>query len=320
MRLHSVTMVRDEDDIVEAFVRHNLQFVDRTHVVVHQSVDSTLGILEALHAEGLPVQITVSDDAVFKQGATLTALARSAFVAGAEFVFVLDADEFLISPSRAVLERNLATLPVEAIGAVPWRTYIPMPGDPRDEPNVLKRITHRPIRERKMLGKVILGPVFGKDPSLCLLEGSHWVHRQSDGEYMAQPMQVFGELALAHFPVRSVEQAVAKVLQRRWQRRIAWVDEPISRLVASGWRSTFERMADIALERGALTSEELAWFAYDYSGAYSQDAIPPLDAFAQELVRDPCGNGRVELRYAARMSNPLGGLYRWLDRVVRPTR
>jgi hypothetical protein len=318
MRLHSVTMVRDEEDVIEAFVRHSLTYVDAMHVVVHQSVDATLAILQALQAEGLPVDVTVSTDPVFRQGATLTTLARAAFKRGAQYVFVLDADEFIVAPNRASLESNLAGLPADGTGAVPWRTYIPLPTDPRDEPNVLARITHRPLRERKMLGKVILGPGFARDESLCLLEGSHWLHRNANGEYQAQPMQVFAELALAHFPVRSIEQAVAKLLQRRWQRRIAWVDEPISRLYASGYRCTIDRMTEIILERGTLTTDELSWFAYDYNGEYTAGAMPSLSSFSGDFVRDPCGSGSTSLRYAHRMSNPLAGLYRWLDRVVAP--
>lgn len=320
MHLHSVTMVRDEADVVEAFVRHTLLFVDTMHVVVHQSIDATASILQRLRDEGLPVRVTVSDDPVFRQGATLTGLARVAFGLGAQFVLVLDADEFVVAASRSALEGKLAGLPADTAGAMPWRTYIPLPGDPAGEAHVLRRITHRPMQERKMLGKIVLGPAFARDESLCLLEGSHWLYRRAQDEHVAQPMQVFGDVSLAHFPVRSVEQAIAKMLQRRWQRRIAWVDEPISRLVASGWRSTFERMTEIVLERGTLTSEELAWFAYDYSGPYDAGPVPALETYRQSLVRDPCGGASSSLRYASDAGTPLAGLYRWVDGLLRSAR
>ncbi len=318
MNLHSVSMVRDEEDVIEAFVRHSLEFVDRVHVVVHQSVDATLDILRLLEAEGLPIGVSVSEDPVFRQGATLTSLARSAFAAGADRVFVLDADEFLAAPGRSTVEATLARLGRDQIGAIPWKTYIPLPEDPPGEAHVLRRIVHRPLQERKMLGKVILGPGFAADPAQFLLEGSHWAYRRTAEGHEALAMQVFTGVQIAHFPVRSPAQAVAKLLQRRWQRRIAWVDEPISRLVASGWRSTFDRMTDAVLERGTLTAEELAWFAYDYSGAYDPGPLPPIAAFRQDLVRDPCGARPAELRYASHITTPLKGFFRWLDRVVAP--
>ena len=54
MQLTGVTMVRDEADLIEAFVCHNLQVLDRMFVVDHRSRDGTREILRALVAEGFP--------------------------------------------------------------------------------------------------------------------------------------------------------------------------------------------------------------------------------------------------------------------------
>ena len=55
MRLLGAAHVRNEADIVEAFVRHNLVLLDGIAIVDHASVDATPDILRALKDEGLPI-------------------------------------------------------------------------------------------------------------------------------------------------------------------------------------------------------------------------------------------------------------------------
>ncbi len=316
MQLHAVTMVRDEEDIIELFVRHTLSHVDKLHVAIHQSMDSTPGILGLLQKEGLPLTVRALPDKAFRQGATLTALARQAFDAGADVVFVIDADEFLRAPPREALEKRLDTLPNEGVGAIPWQIYVPLPTDNQTDPNVLTRITHRPFEERKLLGKVVLTKSFARDEAIFLLEGAHWAYQMQNGEYAPKALNVMLDIQLAHFPVRSIGQAVAKVLQRRWQRRIAWVDEPISKLVAAGFQSMVDRMTEIVLGRGTLTPQELSWFAYEYNSDYQAGDVVPLNTYEHLLVHDPVSAKPLVQRYADQRSDPLASLYRWLDDVI----
>ena len=44
MKIASVTVVRNECDIIEEFVRYNLNFFDEMHIINHLSTDSTLNI------------------------------------------------------------------------------------------------------------------------------------------------------------------------------------------------------------------------------------------------------------------------------------
>ena len=46
MRIASVSIVKDEADIIEAFVRHNLVFVDRMFIIDDRSSDNTSEILQ----------------------------------------------------------------------------------------------------------------------------------------------------------------------------------------------------------------------------------------------------------------------------------
>jgi glycosyltransferase involved in cell wall biosynthesis len=114
MRFFGVACVKNEANLIEAFVRHNLVYWERLMLLDHGSTDGTSAILQALRVEGLPLEI-VSDDGIGKlQGARMSGLMREAARQGADWVFLLDADEF-IRPRGGVL-----------------------PEPPRDAPPVLK--------------------------------------------------------------------------------------------------------------------------------------------------------------------------------------
>ena len=48
-------MVRNESDVIETFIRHNLTLLNELHVVDHNSSDNTREILTLLKQEGLPI-------------------------------------------------------------------------------------------------------------------------------------------------------------------------------------------------------------------------------------------------------------------------
>ena len=74
MRLLGVAMVRDEADVIEAFVRHNLNFLDGLAIIDHCSVDGTAEILKKLQSEGLPLRIVRNPDPAYFQSRLMTVL------------------------------------------------------------------------------------------------------------------------------------------------------------------------------------------------------------------------------------------------------
>src|SRR5215472_5887707 len=126
MRLFGVAMVRDEADVVEAFVRHNARVLDGLVVADHGSLDGTREILTQLREEGLNLRVVPIEEPGFFQSRRVTQLTREALsLHGADFVFALDGDEFLKVPSRAVLERALAAVPRGMHALIHWQTYVP---------------------------------------------------------------------------------------------------------------------------------------------------------------------------------------------------
>src|SRR5687767_3070440 len=118
-------MASNEGDIIEAFARHNVRFLDALVVLDHASTDPTPAILASLVAEGLPIVVLHDPDRAFRQDQRQTYLARRYLAElDADFCFVLDADEFLKAPSRAGLEGSLAALPAGHAGAIALQNYV----------------------------------------------------------------------------------------------------------------------------------------------------------------------------------------------------
>ena len=282
MQVIGISTVRNEADVVEAFVRHHLRVLDRMLVVCHFSQDETVTILRALAEEGLTLEVTEVSSPVHDQAALMTALARTAVEEhAADLVLALDADEFLVATEGDPRD-GLAALPTDRISLVPWRTYVPVPGDPAGEQHVLRRIRHRPVREHHPLGKVVL-PRAVVRPGIEIQIGNHEVlDERTNARLETAPA---AGLALAHFPFRTDAQVRAKLLGG-WPVHLAnpkrWGDQ------SGHWRDNYAQ----ALGAG-FDAELLQRKAQGYAFA--------LD---EELVRDPV-DAPFELRYPAERIEPI---------------
>ena len=135
MKLIAVTRIRNEDDIVEAFVRHHAELVDHHIVLDNGSNDRTREILSALRGEGVGISIHTSEAAVSAEAVQNTLLLHRAVGLGADWVVFLDCDEF-IDPRLldGSLHRVLESLPEQAPCAHTQAiNYQPTALDDRDE-------------------------------------------------------------------------------------------------------------------------------------------------------------------------------------------
>jgi hypothetical protein len=177
MKIAAVAAVRSESDIIEPFIRHNLGFFDRLYLLDHRSTDSTPVILRRLAAEGLPVSICRSDEPIFYQGPTMTGLIQKALSETAwDFLIPLDVDEFVRLPDRIAFESALAGIPEETVGLCEILNYVPALDDDVNEPDVLRRITHRVQTDPAIpykIGNVILPRSVAQRAGFALSEGQH---------------------------------------------------------------------------------------------------------------------------------------------------
>ena len=288
MKLAGVSLVRNEADIIEAFVRTNLVLLDALHVMVHRSTDGTRELLQALKAEGLALTLSDIEEESFNQERHTTAAAGAAFAEGADFVFPLDADEFLRADSRAALEQSLANLPPGNVGAMRWLTYVPTRND-KPHVNPLFRIEHRfnltpsPVLDLDYC-KVVAGAWFAARPAARIVEGNHAVF---DGAQV--PTVPCRGVTVCHYPIRSGDQ-VAEKAALGWLAQLA-SGRPLEGTSVSGhWQRIFGALK----ANGAVTSADITALAAAY--------VPPASR-KNDLVLDPLPH-RVDIQRYAALARP----------------
>lgn len=201
----SFSVVKNEADIIEAFIRHNLNYVDRMVIADNLSTDNTIKILYSLKKEGLPIDIFNDPDPAHSQCKKITSLYfMYAEQHDLNHVFFLDADEFLCGDINFIDK----PLPPGSVYNIPLKTYIMGNPNPSEKNALLN------MRRCFKMDNATLKVSLRHDPSsyrrTVIADGNHYVLR--DGSVVdAQPADLF----LAHFPFRSKNQFLSKIIMGR---------------------------------------------------------------------------------------------------------
>lgn len=295
MRIYASAIVRNEADLIEAFVRHNLSVLDGIVVVDHMSQDGTFEILQAMAGEGLPVFVARETSPVFDKLTLCNRLVRHVLTTSdADWVFPLDADEFLKTPARATLEAALARDNAAPAVAIDWQTYVPTVF--ADDTLATLRSARRLRVERHGLAKIAVSRRLARTTDLAIGNGHHYLLRGDPTTptrvaVAALPPEV---AALAHLPVRSARQFTTKIAVG-W---LAGLNAPDRKAgEAFHWREAF----DYLRSGRPLSPLQLKAFALNYS--VPMDRWLPVDSV--ELVDDPF-LAPISLRHAHRgIDDPL---------------
>ena len=207
-----VTMVKNEADIIESFVRHTLTFADVILAADHMSADSTRDILEKLAGEGLPIVLSDRRQVELAHSEVMTGLMEEAIeVYGADLVLPMDGDEFLVNTENAVPCREiLMGLDPAKVYRLRWRIYEPVPSYYGEN----KFLPHQPCQRSRDFAaaqKMIIGADAQRERPFRLIQGAHYAYWLTDAGKMVQvPWEDAPLLHTAHFHWRSEEQYVAK--------------------------------------------------------------------------------------------------------------
>lgn len=287
IRLAGIAIVRNECDIVEAFVRHNAAVLDRLYVIDNGSTDGTLEILQRLAASRLPIRLERDEGLPYYQAAKTTAMIKAAIEDQAwDCIFPLDCDEFLVAEDRAALDAEIESLAPEEVGLLISDQYAPTESDQAAEPDPVSRIVHRIVAEPALpmfLGKVILPRSIALARDMSIGEGNHHVSIAG----CRAPERWLTSAKIAHFPVRSVEQFVSKVVTTR----LAWLArhdcQPYLGHHIAIFYAQLRRKPEIGPSR-----------LLDAAFAYLDSYLGPTKiAYQRKLVRDPVRRRGGELSH-----------------------
>jgi Glycosyl transferase family 2 len=277
----SVTRVLNEDDVIEAFVRHTATYVDRMMLLDNGSTDRTLEILQALRTEGYPIHVLQARSVHFVEVAYNTLLFHAAAQSFAPaWVLCLDADEFIDTRSlNGLLTTRLAAVPPEiACLKVPLvNYYAPVPAP--DDLLVTRRFTLRDATDRGIPKCVIRGGIMDRQPTIDVGNHELWL-----GDAPA-PSLVAADLTLAHYPSRHPLQWLTKATLGRLK------------VLAAGTTDTKRALNEHYTPVLDLLRDDPARLLTD--PVFLTTTLPPFP-----LVEDPIAYAGLPLRYT-RPSDPL---------------
>jgi glycosyltransferase involved in cell wall biosynthesis len=135
-----ISMVRNEEDLVEITLRHHLgQGVERLIVADNGSTDGTARVLARMARSDRRISWTKAGTG-FNQSDIVTALARSAAKDGATWILPFDADEFWYAPGGLATALYHSSADAISVGIV---NFIQRRGQVKLEPRAVLSALHR---------------------------------------------------------------------------------------------------------------------------------------------------------------------------------
>ena len=235
-----VSMVKNEADVIESFVRHALTFAEVLLVADHRSTDGTADILAKLAAEGLPVVLERLSMVEQAQAEVVTSLMRRAFCEWqADFVLPLDADEFLLADDGQLdLRAAFGRLDTSRVYSLAWIRYALAAPEQGKAQFLLARPCVREA-QAETLRKVLIGREAAAVTQLTVSQGSHVAVVAGEAGPLALVAEPLMGMHLAHFPWRSAAQAASKAACG-WLANVAKYSRATD--IANHWRRDFRAL------------------------------------------------------------------------------
>ena len=202
-KIVSFTILNNEADIIESFVRYNMTYIDKMIILDNGCTDNTVEILRLLKNEGYDIDIFDESLIDFEQFQIMNKYLRIVNEKYApDIVIPLDADEFLTTEHETVRD-ILEQLPLDKVYRALWRTFV-MSEDDGNSGFVCRDMKKSYLHKD---GKVIIPANLIEKYQMILTVGQHNVVGKNGLE-----VETLSNLQMAHYPNRTIEQVKAKSL------------------------------------------------------------------------------------------------------------
>lgn len=211
MKIVSFTMVNNESEIIESFIRYNYNFLDEMYIIDNGCTDNTIKILRNLINDGYKIVIYDESLEAYDQfrldNKYLNKIIKES---DPDLIIPLDADEFIISDHKDP-RKEMEKLSLDKIYYVNWQWYVMTEKDDVKEtfiPRRLKYCLKRTVwnySDGTPVTKVILPARYFKEKKLTMSMGHHTVYGDK-----SIAIEEINNIKLAHYRAISEEQLVYK--------------------------------------------------------------------------------------------------------------
>ena len=298
MKIVSITIIKNEADIIESFIRYHLNIVDEMIILNDGSTDDTNNILDKLSSEGLPLIVLNDNDTYSEPMIKYNYLLKKAVNDyNADIICPLDADEF-ITCSNGNPRKIIEKISPFTFYKIKWKTYVPHKKDDLENKFVPSRITH--IRDEKIetCSKVILTGDLSDKYDVKLETDNHNLKFKKQFENKIHCKEC-GELKIAHFPLRSVEQMIFKVL----------VSYP-------NISHSHQLMFNKIVESESIDIEDVAEFAKQYSLEENKGKQMDIDIIHDPMNLSFCKDISIKHDFKANNSNNVLNNYMYFAKEI----
>ena len=262
-KIATVSMVKNEIDIVESFIRHTCKYADKMYICDHKSTDGTREIIEAL-AEELPIELSTYDRDEHAQSEVITSLTKQAIAEGFDLIMPLDADEFVIKTrgNSADLRTHLQSLDSKKC----YKTFLweHRFADNDTEKFALSRSVLQ-FKGGSGIKKIFVGREFFLQDNYSILQGNHGV-LQSDGTGLSRdkiPRDT--NIFYAHFSIRSPEQMISKHFT-------TWLNTQLLATRYTRWDMQGRKFVNDYFEDSSIANIDLTdFFQSEHIGRYKDE-------------------------------------------------
>lgn len=262
MKLAVAALIRNESDIIGAFLQHLDALFDYAILMDHGSIDGSGRAIAAACARR-PGWTLWHIDAVGFHQVSLTSYALTHLMqhTDADAVVLLDADEFIDVPDRSSLVAALSQLTdPDSVGILRWLNAVPARLDTRTiDPGEAIWLPTGPAH----LGKIVIPRAFylRHVNEFRLALGNHAVYYEP-----RQTVPALDVGRIVHLPIRSYTQIKSKVLAGVFA---IMMQAPPQPLAGWHWHEILYRIGD-----GTLQDADLIGMAVHYSVQGSQTSKP----------------------------------------------